>query len=79
MNSGNFWWIINLIFFFGPLIFMIIGIVRFIDDGVKAKRESRKRKISIKVMFVISLVLACWYSFILLIFLAFATGALSLM
>ena len=38
--------------------FLVLSVVLFIVDGIKAKRQNRKRKTGIKVMFVISIVLA---------------------
>lgn len=38
--------------------FLVLSVVLFIVDGIKAKRQNRKRKAGIKVMFVISIVLA---------------------
>ena len=38
--------------------FLVLSVVIFIVDGIKAKRQNRKRKTGIKVMFVISIVLA---------------------
>ena len=38
--------------------FFVLSVVLFIVDGIKAKRQNRKRKTGIKVMFVISIVLA---------------------
>lgn len=38
--------------------FMALSIVLFIVDGVKAKRQHRKRKAGITVMFIIAVVIA---------------------
>lgn len=37
--------------------FVILSIVFFIVDGIKAKRQQRKRKAGITVMFVIAMIL----------------------
>ena len=38
--------------------FMVLSVVLFIIDGIKAKRQHRKRKAGINVMFIISIILA---------------------
>ena len=38
--------------------FIVLSVVLFIIDGVKAKRQHRKRKAGITVMFVIAMIIA---------------------
>ena len=38
--------------------FLVLSIVLFIVDGIKAKRQHRKRKVGITIMFIISIILA---------------------
>ena len=63
--------IINTILWVRPLIFMVIGIILFIVDGIKAKKKSRLRKISITVMFWISIAIACLYICFLIMIIRF--------
>ena len=42
----------------GCTAFLVVSVILFIVDGIKAKREHRNRKTGIKVMFVIAIVLA---------------------
>ena len=37
--------------------FMVLSVVLFIIDGIKAKRQHRKRKVGITIMFIISIIL----------------------
>ena len=37
--------------------FMVLSVVLFIIDGIKAKRQHRKRKAGITIMFIISIIL----------------------
>lgn len=37
--------------------FMVLSVVMFIIDGIKAKRQHRKRKAGITIMFIISIIL----------------------
>ena len=37
--------------------FMVLSVVLFIIDGMKAKRQHRKRKVGITIMFIISIIL----------------------
>ena len=37
--------------------FVVLSVILFIIDGIKAKRQHRKRKAGITVMFIISMVL----------------------
>ena len=39
-------------------VFIALSVVLFIIDGVKAKRQHRKRKAGITVMFVIAMIIA---------------------
>ena len=39
-------------------VFIALSVVLFIIDGVKAKRQHRKRKPGINVMFVIAMIIA---------------------
>lgn len=38
--------------------YIVVSVVRFIIDGVKAKREHRNIKTGIKIMFIIAVILA---------------------
>ena len=38
-------------------LFMGLSVALFIIDGIKAERQHRKRKVGIKVMFIISIIL----------------------
>lgn len=38
--------------------YIVVSVVRFIIDGVKAKREHRNIRTSIKIMFIIAVILA---------------------
>ena len=38
--------------------FMVLSVVLFIVDGIKAKRQHRRRKVGITVMFIISIIIA---------------------
>ena len=42
----------------GCTAFLVVSVILFIVDGIKAKREHRNRKTGIKVMFVIAIILA---------------------
>ena len=37
--------------------FRVLSVVLFIIDGIKAKRQHRKRKVGITIMFIISIIL----------------------
>ena len=37
--------------------FMVLSVVLFIIDGIKSKRQHRKRKVGITIMFIISIIL----------------------
>ena len=39
-------------------LFMGLSVALFIIDGIKAKRQHRKRKVGIKVMFIISIIIS---------------------
>jgi len=54
--------------------FLVLSVVLFIVDGIKAKRQNRKRKTGIKVMFVISIVLATIMAIILFALVAMIVG-----
>ncbi len=54
--------------------FLVLSVVLFIVDGIKAKRQNRKRKTGIKVMFVISIVLATIMAIILCALVAMIVG-----
>ena len=54
--------------------FLVLSVVLFIVDGIKAKRQNRKRKTGIKVMFVISIVLATILAIILFALVAMIVG-----
>ena len=51
-----------------------MSVILFIVDGVKAKRQHRKRKTGIKVMFVISIVLATIMAIVLCLLVAMIVG-----
>ena len=38
--------------------FMVLSIVLFIVDGIKAKRQHRRRKVGITVMFILAIIIA---------------------
>ena len=38
--------------------FIVVSVIRFIIDGVRAKREHRNIKTGIKIMFIIAVILA---------------------
>ena len=40
------------------MAFLTVSVILFIVDGIKAKREHRKRKTGIEVMFVIAIIFA---------------------
>ena len=50
--------------------FLVLSVVLFIVDGIKAKRQHRKRKTGIKVMFVIAIVLATIMAIVLFVLVA---------
>ena len=54
--------------------FLVLSVVLFIVDGIKAKRQNRKRKTGIKVMFVISIVLATIMAIVLFALVAMIVG-----
>ena len=54
--------------------FLVLSVVLFIVDGIKAKRQHRKRKTGIKVMFVISIVLATIMAIVLFALAAMIVG-----
>lgn len=37
--------------------FVVLSVILFIIDGIKAKRQQRKRKVGITVMFIIAMIL----------------------
>ena len=37
--------------------FIVLSVVLFITDGIKAKREHRNRKVGVKIMFIISIII----------------------
>jgi hypothetical protein len=49
--------LLTMAFYLGITAFLVVSVILFIVDGIKAKREHRKRKPGIKVMFVIAVVL----------------------
>ena len=54
--------------------FLVLSVVLFIVDGIKAKRQHRKRKTGIIVMFVISIVLATIMAIVLFALAAMIVG-----
>ena len=72
-------WIINAIILTVPFIYIVTSITLFIIDGIKAKKESRTRMISIAIMFGLSLEVAGWYILTLIVFIGLATGKMRLM
>ena len=38
--------------------FMVLSVVLFIVDGIKAKRQHRRRKVGITVMFILAIIIA---------------------
>ena len=60
-------------------LFIIISIVRFIQDGKEAKKENRSRRKGIKVMFIISMVLLSYGALIGIFMIGIATGTMRLM
>ncbi len=47
-------------------VFFVVSLILFIRDGIRAKREGRKRKTYSVVLFVVSLVLVCITGIILI-------------
>ena len=58
MFSGYFVMILESALSSLVIAFIAVSIVRFIVDGIKAKRENRKRRRGVKIMFVIAVSLA---------------------
>lgn len=52
-----FWKIFKWTISVSLLIFEILSVVLFIEDGIKAKKEGRSRKTKYTVMFIISMIL----------------------
>ena len=50
--------LLGMVFSLAGTAFLVVSVILFIIDGIKAKREHRKRKTGIKVMFVIAIILA---------------------
>ena len=50
--------LLGMAFSLAGTAFLVVSVILFIVDGVKAKRQHRKRKTGIKVMFVISIFFA---------------------
>ena len=48
--------------------YIVVSVVRFIIDGVKAKREHRNIRTSIKIMFIIAVILAALLVILVLVF-----------
>ena len=60
-------------------LFIIISIVRFIQDDKKAKKENRSPRTGIIVSFIISMVLLAYGVLIGIFMIGFATGTMRLM
>ena len=50
--------LLGMAFSLAGTAFLVVSVILFIVDGIKAKREHRKRKAGIKVMFVIAIFFA---------------------
>ena len=50
--------LLGMVFSLAGTAFLVVSVILFIVDGIKAKREHRKRKTGIKVMFVIAIFFA---------------------
>lgn len=50
--------LLGMAFSLAGTAFLAVSVILFIVDGIKAKREHRKRKTGIKVMFVIAIFFA---------------------
>ena len=50
--------LLGMAFSLAGTAFLVVSVILFIVDGIKAKREQRKRKTGIKVMFVIAIFFA---------------------
>lgn len=50
--------LLGMAFSLAGTAFLVVSVILFIVDGIKAKREHRKRKTGIKVMFVIAIFFA---------------------
>ncbi len=50
--------LLGMAFSLAGTAFLVVSVILFIVDGIKAKREHRKRKTGIKVMFVVAIFFA---------------------
>lgn len=66
--------LLGMAFSLAGTAFLVVSVILFIVDGVKAKRQHRKRKTGIKVMFVISIVLATIMAIVLCLLVAMIVG-----
>lgn len=71
--------IINGLFVGAYFLFIIISIVRFIQDSKEAKKENRSPRTGIKVRFIISMVLLSYGVLIGIFMIGIATGTMRLM
>ncbi len=71
--------IINGLFVGAYFLFIIISIVRFIQDSKEAKKENRSPRTGIIVRFVISMVLLSYGVLIGIFMIGIATGTMRLM
>ena len=66
--------LLTMAFSLAGTAFLVVSVILFIVDGIKAKREHRKRKTGIKVMFVIAIVLATLITIAVCVLVAMIVG-----
>lgn len=71
--------IIDGLFVGAYFLFIIISIIRFIQDGKEAKKENRSPRTGILVRFIISMVLLAYGVLIGFFMIGIATGTMRLM